>query len=203
MNYVICDYSKIKKTFPEMEATVDALEDVLIQKAIDDWKIPYGGLYPKAGEFGKTTIMPELFNVGQYDTGVLFRPNDWRGWLGTNMTIPGHNTIMQGAATNGNIYEDFKIGIVGLVFLDPVLRVSEIKMQISDKKLPRMNIEEAFMYEHPAIVFENGYILDEETGFHLYAYCLTEGPQRIKLIGVQLNRVPNKLQGTNPGAAIA
>ncbi|GAG12669.1 unnamed protein product, partial [marine sediment metagenome] len=33
-------------------------------------------------------------------------------------------------------------------------------------------------------------------------YCLTQGPARIKLLGLQMNRVPNKLQTTNTGAAL-
>jgi hypothetical protein len=76
-------------------------------------------------------------------------------------------------------------------------------MQISDKKLPRLNIEEAFCYKKPCIIFEDGYILDEETSFHLYAYVTTQGPQTIKPIGVQLNRVSNKVQVTDTGASIA
>jgi len=43
-------------------------------------------------------------------------------------------------SNGGNIYEDYKIGLAGLAFLDKAIRVSEIKMQISDKKLPRVNI---------------------------------------------------------------
>jgi hypothetical protein len=91
---------------------------------------------------------------------------------------------------------------VGLAFLDKALRISEIKMQISDKKLPRMNIEEAFLFNKPAIIFEEGFILDEKTSFDLYGYVLSRGIQRIKLIGLQVNRIPNKLQVTNTGAAL-
>uniref|UniRef100_A0A6M3M5N1 Uncharacterized protein n=1 Tax=viral metagenome TaxID=1070528 RepID=A0A6M3M5N1_9ZZZZ len=204
MVYTICDYSRIKETFPEFQATMDALEDVMVKKALADWApLKYGGLNPKAGEFGKTTIMPELFQAGAFETGALTLLPDWdESWIGTTMTVPGHNTIMQGA-NSGNIYEDYKVGIVGLAFLEPSSRISEIKMQISDKKLPRMNIQEAWGYQRPCIIFENGYVLDEETGFHLYGYCLAEGPAKIKLIGVQLNRVPNKLQSTNTGAALS
>lgn len=201
--YVICDYSQIKETFPEFQATMDALEDVMVKKAMADWSpLKYGGLNPKAGEFGKTTIMPELFQAGAFDTGTLTLLTDWDSqWIGTTMTVPGNNTIMRGANA-GNIYEDYKIGIVGLEFCEPSSRISEIRMQISDKKLPRMNIQEAWGYKRPCIIWENGYVLDEETGFDLYAFCLAEGPAKIKLIGVQLNRVPNKLQSTNTGAAL-
>jgi len=109
---------------------------------------------------------------------------------------------MTGSGTGGILLEDYKVGLAGLVFLDKAIRVSEIKMQISDRKLPRINIEEALAYNKPAIVFEAGYIIDEETGFDLYAYVTTQGPQRIKLLGLQMNRVPNRLQVTSSGATL-
>jgi len=194
MYYVICDYDKVKEEFPEFERTMKELEDQLVSKAAADWApLRYGGIKPKAGEFGKTTIMPQLF-AGMAGT----RLTTWDQWF----TSTGAQTILTGVGTGGTIPEDFKVGLVGLAFLDPVLRVSEIKMQISDKKLPRINIEEAMMYNKPCIVFEEGYVLDEETAFELLGYVLTQGPQRIKLIGLQLNRVPNKLQVTSPGAAL-
>lgn len=192
--YVLCEYETVKQGFPEFKATMDALEAALIAKAEADWgPLRYGGIYPKAGEFGKSTIMPELFND---ITGTRFVT--WSQWF----NAVGHQTIMTGAGTGGIITEDYKIGLVGLAFLDKAIRISEIKMQISDKKLPRINIEEAFAYNKPAIVFEEGFILDEETGFDLYAFILSQGPQRIKLLGLELNRIPNKLQVTNVGAAI-
>jgi len=194
--FVICEYEKVKKTFPQFKAVLDTLESSLVSKALSDWDpLKYGGITPKAGEFGKTTIMPQLFNGLQ----AAYHPlTTWYQWF--NAT--GHQTIMTGAGSGATIVEDFKIGLAGLAFLDKAIRISEIKMQISDKKLPRINIEEAFVYNKPAIVFEDGYILDEETAFDLYAWVRTQGPQRIKLLGIQLNRVPNKLQVSNTGAAI-
>jgi len=194
--YVICEYEKVKKNFAYFKSVMDTLEANLIAKALADWlPLKYGGIQPKAGEFGKTTVMPELFNglMAAYHPLVT-----WEQWL--NAT--GHQTIMTGAGSGATIAEDFKIGLAGLAFLDKAIRVSEIKMQIGDHKLPRINVEEAFVYNKPAIVFEDGYILDEETAFDLYAWVRSQGPQRIKLLGIQLNRVPNKLQVSNTGAAI-
>jgi len=192
--YMLCEYDEVKREFPEFKAVMDTLRADLIAKAEKDWApLTYGGLAPEAGQFGETTIMPQLFND---ITGT--RLTTWDQWF--NAT--GVQTILTGAAAGGTIYEDYKIGLVGLAFLDDAIRISEFKMQISDKKLPRINIEEAFAYNKPAIVFEEGYVLDEETAFELIAYVLTQGPQRIKLIGTQLNRVPNKLQVTNTGAAL-
>ena len=200
MSYVICEYEKVKVGFPEFRRTLEALESSLRAKCAAEWSPKtFGKLTPSTGQFGETTILPPLFrdmtmaaaNAGQMVT--------WDQWL----TATGSQTIMKGSGTGGTILEDYKVGLAGLAFLDKSIRISEFKMQISDKKLPRMNIEEAFAYNKPAIVFEEGYILDEETGFELIAYVLSEGPQRIKPIGLQMNRVPNKLQVTLTGASIA
>jgi len=193
MEYVITEYEKVRETFPQFGQVMKQLKTDLITKAIGDWaNKKYGGMYPEAGEFGISTIIPSLFrNMGNTTL------TDWEQWL----TGTGHQTVMSGS-NNGNIYEDYKVGICGLAFLSKATRISEFKMQISNKKLPRINIEEVGVYNKPAIVWEKPYILDEETGFHLYAYVKTQGPQMIQLIGAQVNRVPNKLQVTNTGAAL-
>jgi len=199
MSYVICEYEKVKQQFPEFKATMTALHSELKARCAADWSPKtFGGLAPTAGQFGETTILPALFRDDAMTVANAGFMPTWEQWLNTL----GHRTIMSGSGTGGIILEDYKIGLAGIAFLDKAIRVSEIKMQISDKKLPRINIEEALAYNKPAIIFENGYILDEETGFDLYAYVTTEGPQRIKLIGLQMNRVPNRLQVTNTGATL-
>jgi len=216
--YVICEYETVKQRFPKFQSMMTTLRDKLIAKAEKDWDMPFAGRrkIPEAaarginyplnalgpgldvdvgrGEFGETTITPALFNglMTAYQPLVT-----WEQWFNNT----GSQTIMAGAETAGRIFEDYKVGLAGLVFLDKAIRVSEIKMQISDKKLPRMNIEEALAYNKPAVVFEEGYILDEEKGFELYANVVTKGPQRIKLIGLQLNKIKDKLL-TDTGAAL-
>jgi hypothetical protein len=139
--------------------------------------------------------MPNLFNGLE----TAYRPLiSWYQWL----EHTGSQTLIAGTATGGTIYEDYKIGLAGLVFLSKAIRISEIRMQIGNTKIPRINIEEAMAYNKPAIVFEQPFILDEEEGFDLYAYVLSQGPERIKLLGLQMNRVPNKLQVTNTGVAL-
>jgi hypothetical protein len=195
MYYVICEYDQVREQFPQFENVMATLQADLISKATKKWTEDYGGVNPDSGQFGKSTIMPQLLNGLQ----TAYQPmSTWYQWL--NAT--GHQTILTGAASGGTLYEDYLIGICGLAFLSKAIRISEIKMQISDRKLGRMNVEEAMMYNKPAIIFEEGYIWDEKTGLDLYAYVNTQGPQRIKLIGLQLNRVPNKMQVTNTGAAL-
>lgn len=207
MSYVICEYEKVKQNFPEFKATMESLASQLRAKCAADWSpLSFGGLAPRAGQFGETTILPALFRDITMSAANAGNMITWHQWLtltaGEVASGGAHKTIMTGSGTGGIILEDYKIGLAGLVFLDKAIRISEIKMQISDKKLPRINIEEALAYNKPAIVFEQGYILDEETGFDLYAYVHTRGPQRIKLLGLQMNRIPNRLQVTNTGATL-
>ena len=188
--YVLCEYESVKKEFPEFKATMDALKTRLITEAARKWGIDVGRFTLETGHL--TTIIPALFN-----DITTTRLVTWDQWF--NAT--GSQTIMTGAAAGGTIYKDYMVGFAGLVFLDKAIRISEIKMQASDKKLPRINIEEAFAYNKPAVVFEEGYFLDEQTAFEMIAYVLTQGPQRIKLLGLQTNKVKDKLF-TNTGAPL-
>jgi hypothetical protein len=200
--YILCEYESVKKEFPEFKATMDALKASLIDKASREWGIPADKFTLEAGY--ATTILPALFSGQQTVAGVLgTQLTTWNQWLTSTAAfpIPGAGIIMSGAATGGTIAEDYKVGFVGLAFLDKAIRVSEIKLQVSDKKLPRINLEEAFAYNKPAVVFEEGYILDQQTAFELIAYVLTQGPQRIKLLGLQVNKVKDKVL-TAPGSAL-
>lgn len=224
--FVLCDYEEVRTEFPEFKATMMTLRKQLIAKAMLDWsplkfagiggagaeaqkganailamEEPPSGMAPKSGEFGESPIMPAAFRTGTNSSPAATTfTGTWEQIIGFGGNT-GHQTIMSGANT-GVIYEDYKIGLVGIAFLDKAIRIAEIRMQISDKKLPRINVEEAMAYNKPAIIFEEGYILDEETGFDLYAFVLSEGIQNIKLIGLELNRIPNKLQVTDTGAAL-
>ena len=196
--FVLCEYSKVKAEFPEYSSMMASLENSLRIKAANDWSpLKYGGTKPMAGQFGKTTIMPEMF-VGFGGFGVGTGLSTWN----QNFTATGDNILIEGNSTGGSIPEDFKMGFAGIALLDKSIKVSELKLQIGDKKLPRINIEEARAYQQPCIIFENGFIADEETGFELKGYVECRGYQRMKLIGIQLNRVPNKLQVSLTGAAI-
>lgn len=193
--YVICEYEKVRQWMPEFASVMEKLRNDLLAKAAADWDpLKFGGMAPTSGQFGESTIIPSLFR------GMAAAYQPLVTWYQV-LNGTGHQTIMSGSNA-GVIYEDYKIGVAGLVFLSKAIRISEIRMQIGDRKIPRMNIEEAMAYNKPAIVFEQPYILDEEESFDLYAYVLTRGEQRIKLLGLQVNRIPNKLQVTNTGAAL-
>lgn len=205
---VICEYDDVRKGFPQFQSVVERCRQAVIAKKLEDWKPlkfagtndintvianRLSGMNPKSGEFGESPIFPELFN-----NMAGTRMPTWQQTL----TATGHQTIIAGSGSGGALLEDYCVGLVGLAFLDKSIRVSEIKMQISNKKLPRINIEEALAYNQPAVVFEDYFILDEEEGFELYAYVKCRGIQNVALLGVQLNRVPNKIQTTNTGVAL-
>jgi len=196
--YILTDYSQLKNTYPEFRNCMQKLREDLIRKSAQDWggsqgPKAFGGMKPTGGQFGISTVMPELFNDMSGTRLVTWNQR---------LTSTGHQTIMAGAATGNTIAEDYKVGMIGLAFLSKAQRVTEVKLQISDRKIARINVEELMAYEQPCLVLEEGWILDEETGFDLYAYVEALGYQRIKLIGLQSNRVPNKLQVTNTGAAL-
>jgi len=193
MESVITDYGKVREDFPQFGQVMKRMKADLIAKATADWaNKKYGGMYPEAGQFGISTIIPSLFR----DIGNTTLTT-WEQWL----TATGNQTVMSGA-NGGNIYRDYKIAICGLALLSKATRISEFRMQISDRKLPRINIEEAKVYKNMMIVWEDYFIVDEQNGFDLYAYVQTEGPQILKLIGLQVNKVPNKLQVSNTGAPL-
>lgn len=188
--YILCEYNKVKEEFPEFKKVMDDLKSALVSKASAEWGIPAEKFTLESGNL--TTIIPALFN-----NMAGARLATWDQWF----TAVGNQLIMTGAGAGGTIAEDYKVGLAGLAFLDHAIRITELKMQVSDSKLPRINIEEAFGYEKPAFILEEGFILDQKTVFELYAYVLTQGPQRIKLVGLQANRVKDKLL-TNTGAAL-
>ena len=226
-DYVICEYEKVKPEFPYFESVMTTLRNTLIAKAERKWGLRWAGARKVSeaavrgvslstpgpaldvdvdrGEFGETTIIPALFRDLTMTAAASGFMTTWNQWLtltaGEIAAGGAQKTIMSGSGTGGTINEDYMVGLAGLAFLDKAIRISEFKMQISDKKLPRINIEEALAYNKPAVVLEEGFILDEETSFDLIANVTTQGPQRIKLIGLQMNRVKDKLL-TNTGVAL-
>ena len=145
--------------------------------------------------------MPPLFNDLTATQMVTWRQNFTAVHVAASLA-GATQAIISGSGTAGTIPEDYMVGFAGVCFLDKAIKVSEIKIQIGDRKIGRINLEEAMVYNKPCVVLEEGFVLDEEEGFDLYAYIQAQGEQRIKLLGLQLNRVPNKTQVTHAGQAL-
>ncbi|MBA7493307.1 hypothetical protein ES702_03865 [subsurface metagenome] len=167
-----------------------------------------GYLTPGAEEFGRTTILPALFapNPPTYGdaafgavaaAGFPVPPAYWR----QEFTTTGNQIILEGAWAAQAIPEDFKVAWMGLAFPNEQQQISEIRWQLGDKKYPRINIEEIRAYNKPAIIFEEGFILNERQSFELYGYVEELDYQRIVMLGAAYYKRIDLVLGA-PGAAI-
>ena len=204
-SYVLCEWDSVAEQYPNFQQAFASLEQQMIQKCGAEWAPKqFGKLTPNSGQFGRTTILPALFfdNTGTRFTG------SWR----QNFASRGHQLIITGNPAAGYVIpEDFKVAWLGLAFPNKQQHITEIKFQIGDRKYGRIDIEEIKAYNKPALIFEEGFIIDEEQAFELWGYV--EGPipneapfivglyQNIVMIGAAYYKLIDKVLG-NCGAAI-
>jgi len=227
--YVFCEWDSVAKEFPDYQRAFADLEAKVIELCNDRWRKTFGGLAPGAEQYGRTTILPGLFdpNPNTYNSAQFggaasgnyeAPPRYWR----QAFTQTGNQTLIQGSRSGETLPEDFNIAWIGLAFPNKNQHITEIRWQTSDRKYVRLNIEEMHAYNKPAIIFEEGFPLKEEQAFELYGYL--EGPipsgvcdpvvkvdelvashnciyQRIVMLGSAYYRIVDKVLGT-PGAAI-
>lgn len=192
-SYVICEWDSVQKAFPRFQEAVANLEGRMIQKCTADWSPKsMGNMVPSANQYGRTTIMPQLFR-GQ-STAIL---QTWR----QNILAAGNQTIIYGNGTGMVIPEDFKVAWLGLAFPNLDQQVTELKYQIGDTKYGRIDVEALRRFNKPAIVFEEGYILNEEESFDVQAYVENAGWQRIVMLGATYFKIVDRVLG-NTGATI-
>lgn len=231
--YIFAEWDSIQKEYPDFQRAFADLEAEAVNSCTDKWfpkKTPeaaFGGLTPSSEQFGRTTILPALFDpnpatymgaafggaaVANYETP----PRYWR----QAFTETGHQILLQGQGGGETMPESFQVSWIGLAFPNKNQHITEIKWQTSDRKLVRLNIEEMLSYNKPAIIFEEGFLLKEEQAFHLYGYfagLIPESPfsptvevnevdtycqyQRIVMLGAAYYKVIDKVLG-NPGDAI-
>jgi len=206
-SYVICEFDSVTKEYPDFRTALANLETKVLNKSAMDWgqvnaPKPFGKLTIQEGQFGRTTILPALFN----DHNAV-QMATWRQLF----TAAGHQALMTGAHAGFTLPEDFKVGIIGFMFPNKNQHITEMKMQISNKKYGRINLEEMLVMNKPAVIFEEGIMIDEEESFELYGYV--EGPipthhdgyvgvhQRIIPLGFCTYKFIDKVLG-NCGAAI-
>lgn len=166
-----------------------------MEKCNTDWKPRTPGwLVPRDAnaEYSRTTILPALFD-GQAGAQLAH----WRQQL----TLTGHQTILAGTRAGSIIPEDFKIAWAGLAFPNKQQQISEIRFQIGDRKYGRINLEEMHSYKVPALIFEEGFIINEEQSYDLWGYVEGADYQRVVMLGACYVKYIDKLLG-NPGAVI-
>lgn len=203
--FVLCEWESAKKEFPEFQKAFAELDTRMVTKCLGDWDPKrFGYLTPSAEEFGRTTILPALF---QDHTGLGVRLVHWR----QRFTVAGHQLLIAGSGTGYIVPEDFKVAWIGLMFPNKQQHITELKWQIGDSKYGRINIEEIKSYNKPALIFEEGFLINEEQSFDLHGYV--EGPiavdhegrtgidQRIVMLGAAYYKQIDKVLGA-PGAAL-
>lgn len=195
-SYILCELDSVQKEFPDFQRALANLEAEAIAKCNADWKPRTFNLArpltPGTKEYGRTTILPALFDD---NTGTQMV--HWRQYFSST----GHQTLITGTRAGNVIPEDFKVAWIGLAFPNKNMQISEIKFQIGDRKYGRINLEELRSYNKPALIFEKGFIIDEETAFELYGYVENADYQRIVMLGSSYFKIIDKVLG-NPGAAI-
>ena len=222
-SYCICEWDSVNEQNSMFQQTMIKLDTEIINKCNMDWK-PKSFNSAKAlsgdsGFYGRTTILPALFddNAGyplnvvggaSSATALVFSQNPWATWrqrFRSASVTTADTILLQGVGTGETIPEDFKVAWAGLAFPNKNQHITEIKYQIGDRKYGRINIEEIQCYNKPALIFEEGYILDGEESFHLYGYV--EGPiptfhdgwsgvyQRIVPLGAAYYKVVSKVLG--------
>jgi hypothetical protein len=202
-SYVICELASVQKEFPQYQQALAQLEAQIIAKCNVDWAPKtLGYLTPSPSEYGRTSWIPRLF-VNQL--GVTL--TTWRQLF----TTPGVQVIFGGNQAGNTIPKDWKLAWIGLLFANGTQHLTEINYQIADRRYERVNLEEVKEYTSPALIFKQGYVIDEQTTFVVNGYMdfLTTGAagitprqyQRIIPLGALYYRYLDKLLG-NPGAVI-
>lgn len=191
--YVLCEWASVQDEFPKFQQSFAALETKVLTKCNMDWAPrTFGALNVGDGQYGRTTILPALFD-GVLGTQLVH----WRQLF----LAAGHQEILAGAHAGNTIPEDFKVAWMGIAFPNKQMNISEIRFNIGDKKYGRIDLEEIRTYATPALIFEEGFVIDEESSFDLWAYVKTPDYQRIVLLGACYYKQIDRVLG-NAGAAL-
>ena len=216
-SYVICEWDSLQKEYPAFQQAFMNLESQVLNKCNLDWSPKKFNLSSTYGsgdsEYGRTTILP-----GAFDDHNSVPMATWRqAFTAAELALNSDQfTLMAGVGVGNVIPEEVKIALMGFAFPNKNQHITEIKMQIADRKYGRFDLEEMLIMNKPAIIFEEGLVLDEEEAFDLYGHF--EGPiptqisgfgttawqtlyQRIVPIGALYYKYYNKVGG-NTGATV-
>lgn len=179
MSYIIAPLDKVKTQFPEFLDVMKQVEKVGINRAREVWPgFTLGGLIPGDKEFGIGNILPkDIHGAGTYSwTRAFTAPGSWTNIF--SYSVP----------------EDEIHAFAGFAISDPTLIFNQIRLEISDKKYPIWEIEEANLYEKAfAIIIKadpgNELVASEKTPVLLRGYQErgTRGyEQRVIPIGINI-----------------
>jgi len=190
---IFCEWDSVKKEFPDFQRAFAELEADMVAKCDAEWMPKsYGYMTPGANQYGATSILPEVFRG--FNTAIMAH---WRQLI----TSTGNQLLIYGNGTGAIMPEDIKVAWLGLAFPNKQQNITELRWQISDKKYGRINIEEIKSYNKPALIFEEGFVLNEEESFDLWGYVEEADFQRIVMLGALYYKTIDRVLGLC-GAAI-
>jgi len=208
MSYVICEYdSAILKSAKAQSFFVSKcaqLETLMRMETEAVWSgLRYGGFTPGPNEYGRTTILPDNFADEAGDIlDRLHQPTYWgvnsyqqyfTSTSPASHTVPGWKTVLQGPVgaadpTGGITLEDIRIAWMGLAITSKSSAITKFRWQIGDTSYPKVDVEETHGYNKPSFVFEEGFIIPEETLFWLRAFLETDNYERVVPLGYMIYR---------------
>ncbi len=208
--FVFCEQDSIQKSYPQFKNAVANLERRMITKIAEDWfpKLSVAQVFAKLKDkydsFGRTTILPALFD--DHNSAPMVSAT-WRQLY----TTTGHQMMIQGVRSGETIPENLKVAWYGLAFPNKEQHITEIRWQLSNRKYGRINLEEMLLYNKPAVIFKEGLILNAEEAFELSGFIKGAIPthhdghigqyQSMVMLGATYYDKIDKVLG-NTGAAI-
>lgn len=149
---VLAEYDKVRVEYPEFTEVWNETREEMAAQCREAWGLEDGGFMPGPRQFGETTVRLQYFSLGT-TSGTS---DTWN----RNMAVGGHwNTIIDNPTM-----EDVYVGIVGWMMPNVTQRNKAIYQEFGQTKLPVIEYEaEIDLMEKPAIIFEKGIVIPEET----------------------------------------
>ena len=167
--------------WPEYTDVLKAVQDGGISRAKNLWTgFAQGGLTPGDKEFG---IIPLRMNEMAHDVSATTASGSYS--FRKSYTQGAWRTIFDYTAREDTIH-----AFAGFAFCDDVLRFSQIRWEIGDRKFPVIDLQLAQSFGNFALLFKEDagkeILAEEEQSVLVKGYCESSGTQRIVPIGFML-----------------
>ena len=183
MSYVLGPYKLVKgeNAWPEFREALKDLEKVALNRALEIWDgYTFGGIYPGDKQFG---ICPLRQNEMAADVSAttLSGSYSFRKNYGATAWRPVWNYTTR---------KDVLHAFAGFMVPDEILNILQLRMEISDRKYPIFDIQEAKGWGSFAILFKedagSALVAEPETSVYIRAYLQATGYQTLTPLGFQL-----------------
>lgn len=183
MSYVIGPMNLVKGEgmWPEFGDVLKEVQDMGIKRAQQVWPgFSFGGVYPGDHQFG---ICPLRKNEMANNVSASTLSGSYS--FKNTQSATGWKEIF-----NYTVREDVLHALAGFAVTDEVLRLTQLRMEISDRKFPIFDIQEAQGWGSFAILIKEdvgeALIAEPLTSVLIKAYWESIGTQRVVPLGFQL-----------------